>query len=1163
MVSKNKLSYIAFIVVLSLGITFHVRSKNITIQDQLIVVPDEVVHAALALQQHNELVPGVIGQSDTNAAVRLLESMNAFYRDTVRDNLFNDIDAHHDQIINSLRAYKFDSQEMPVSPISLGKNPKKSPMQNNVHALRKLRAYRVIPLLRVAHQLGFCEQILEGLAAQAAISLFSCIRDMHEHEIQEKFLAASDLDLQLPEDKKLFEELDLSLQGLIRKQYILLFHRLLDNKTLSVSPAKIDTFVNGLIDNQIVPNAMAPLRQYSSMKCTECFLRYIMKERSSWLVSLGLKKKTIHDWFLFLPQQVQDHVRLEYWLATKTHFDKQGMEGLNVDDLKKLAQRSLIPPFNNENSYQDIARFWVKNNSKSGLFNKWLLYKKTYTQLPEWLMVLPTDLQREVKRYFRCKMIAASQDVWLGGDTQVNVPISYLIETHVIPLPKSFDDLEAFRNFEQQHPNELAHKYAEFLCGVTDKNAGAIVAKLPPHFRRDVARRFYTISDDINLTKKIFGEMTQSLDDIFSDTSRVGSLIETIIQKKDVEGPYKGFYKLDLSERCINAIREKAFVQFTTIIKQQRDDVAIHVLNLSGNKLETLPKKAFEGLHELKVLDLSDNNLTDLHPDLFKDMPKLQKIILRNNKLSTLSKKQFAKLEHLHVLDLSHNQLTSQDLPNLGDLNLQELYLANNKITQIHNDNNSNIFSWKSDFCDAPEEGTAIGTTLKVLDLSDNKLSFADAPLNQLKSALSKLSAIQYLDLTGNAIESLQDVIECGLPGLKHLLINNNQGLKLPVQKVDVVTLPKLESLQVKNCGIKALQKGNFDSVPKLKYLMLQHNKIEGLGEAFAPLTALKDLYLQGNQLSKIDPKDFASLKELESLHLEGNQIQVIPEHAFRSLAKLQELWLFANNPKFTFDKKGPLNPEETILRASALSDLPLLKYLDLSYNSIALLPDNLLSGNRSLEWMSCAHNKIEEIPAQFLSGLNNLRVLDLEDNRTQKMGVHALYGPSSHLDIYIKGNNVLGMHKFSSDFELSKKIFARYLSKIPGCSYLFGKGATVHAPWREHFPITWKGLKMGAQGSLLVASLMHYPILGYLMIAGWGSLKGGQYIFNRIRDKVEVFKRSMNMEACDVETLLAGEKRHDSMDTYYQKYRELLCDRYTKRATLKVHETLLKKEQK
>lgn len=106
----------------------------------------------------------------------------------------------------------------------------------------------------------------------------------------------------------------------------------------------------------------------------------------------------------------------------------------------------------------------------------------------------------------------------------------------------------------------------------------------------------------------------------------------------------------------------------------------LEMLDLSGNSLHAVPL----GLpHNLKVLEIKNNQLSMIPDGALTGMQKLQKLILSDNKLKLNSAYQGAwmELSALTTLDLSGNQLTHipSDLPE----SLEYIYLQSNRISHV------------------------------------------------------------------------------------------------------------------------------------------------------------------------------------------------------------------------------------------------------------------------------------------------------------------------------------------------------------------------------------------------------------------------------------------------------------------------------------------------
>ncbi|XP_022904401.1 leucine-rich repeat-containing protein 24 [Onthophagus taurus] len=139
-------------------------------------------------------------------------------------------------------------------------------------------------------------------------------------------------------------------------------------------------------------------------------------------------------------------------------------------------------------------------------------------------------------------------------------------------------------------------------------------------------------------------------------------------------------------------------------------DVVTQVLDLSGNNLQILPRKAFvkaglvnlqkiflkncrigqiddeafNGLTNLIELDLSHNLLTDIPSGTFQDVPFLRDLVLANNPIQKVDSHAFKTVPALIKLDLSHCELqTIQPKAFEGIESLLILKLNGNRLSEL------------------------------------------------------------------------------------------------------------------------------------------------------------------------------------------------------------------------------------------------------------------------------------------------------------------------------------------------------------------------------------------------------------------------------------------------------------------------------------------------
>lgn len=183
----------------------------------------------------------------------------------------------------------------------------------------------------------------------------------------------------------------------------------------------------------------------------------------------------------------------------------------------------------------------------------------------------------------------------------------------------------------------------------------------------------------------------------------------------------------------------------------------------------------FAGLESIERIDLSLNQITDIEPGAFDNLPTLSVLELGINGITTVPSfdgtsnlvalflaynlftnidDAFPDLPHLKYLDLSYNPITLNDSSVFSSLqSLDSLELHGCNLTEIDAD----LFSYLSN--------------LTVLDLSDNHLSELNLSL------FNGLENLRILKIEGNQIYELNDYADFKLwmPSLEYATIARNE----------------------------------------------------------------------------------------------------------------------------------------------------------------------------------------------------------------------------------------------------------------------------------------------------------------------------------------------------------------------------------------------------
>lgn len=220
------------------------------------------------------------------------------------------------------------------------------------------------------------------------------------------------------------------------------------------------------------------------------------------------------------------------------------------------------------------------------------------------------------------------------------------------------------------------------------------------------------------------------------------------------------------------------------------------LLDLSQNELTEIPEGVFGMLSKLRNLDLSSNIITHIRKDSFSGLVQLERLYLHGNLIQSIHSEAFKGLEMLLELKLQGNQLSS--LPSLRFPRLLLLDLSNNNIPslgpsdlQIPHLEALKVASLGLTSLD--DKLIASMENLHELDISMNqlteippalkqdslkgliKLSLAGNPLGELRvEDFGKLTALQELDLSGLNLQGLPPSFLQMFPRLSQLTAAEN-----------------------------------------------------------------------------------------------------------------------------------------------------------------------------------------------------------------------------------------------------------------------------------------------------------------------------------------------------------------------------------------------------
>lgn len=227
------------------------------------------------------------------------------------------------------------------------------------------------------------------------------------------------------------------------------------------------------------------------------------------------------------------------------------------------------------------------------------------------------------------------------------------------------------------------------------------------------------------------------------------------------------------------------------------------------------------------MIDLQNNEITEIKENDFKGLDKLYALFLINNKISKIHPKAFRSMERLQLLYLSYNLLTQ--IPANLPKNILELRLHDNKINRVQ------------------KEAFKGMRSLHVLEMSANPLANTGIDLGAF-DAMSTL----YIRIAEAKLTAVPKELPSSLTEL-HLDYNN-------IAKVEVEDFYRYKNLLRLGLGfnqIKFVENGSFASIPNIREVHLDNNKIKKVPPGLSSLKYLQVVYLHGNNINRLGVNDF------------------------------------------------------------------------------------------------------------------------------------------------------------------------------------------------------------------------------------------------------------------------------------------------------------------
>ncbi|XP_045623874.1 carboxypeptidase N subunit 2 [Procambarus clarkii] len=294
---------------------------------------------------------------------------------------------------------------------------------------------------------------------------------------------------------------------------------------------------------------------------------------------------------------------------------------------------------------------------------------------------------------------------------------------------------------------------------------------------------------------------------------------------------------LHLDDNHINSVASAMF----------RSVESLEILTLARNKLRGLAPRMFLLLTRLKVLDLSGNAVQDLDPEVLRDVPALRTFRCSECGLTRVKSLVYRVVPMLELLDLRNNHITSLAAEEYMDLkNLRHLYLDGNRIYEL-------------------KDYTFQGLALQHLGLSRNRMETISRMAFEDCSVLS-------LDLSANKLQ--YSSFKHLSPIVAHMHEINIANTRISSEHIRefLKKATRLKKLNLSRLDLNQLVPNMFTSQAKLEVLNLSSNSLHYVPvDVLHTLPSLHTLDLRRNEFRGMPEIILRRLDRIHDVELDAN----------------------------------------------------------------------------------------------------------------------------------------------------------------------------------------------------------------------------------------------------------------------------------------------------
>lgn len=492
------------------------------------------------------------------------------------------------------------------------------------------------------------------------------------------------------------------------------------------------------------------------------------------------------------------------------------------------------------------------------------------------------------------------------------------------------------------------------------------------------------------------------------------------IMDPEEESSYDSFEFIDIANRDLQTIPIFLHLHAHDII----------ILNISKNPMTDIPLDFIQACTSLKELRMSNMALKRV-PISIRASTTLARLDVSCNRIADLESVALHEVETLVSLKVQNNKLTS--MPS---------YFAQMKSLKYLNISNNKFETFPSVVCEM--------SNLVDLDVSFNNIAELPAKMSDLKSleklglysndisnfpeSFSTLANLRILDVRRNKITDLSAVY--ALPNLATLQADNN----------NIVTLDAQLGANVRQFSVPHNSVTRFTLAPPpnmavvtymLTNLDLSHGKISTLAdEAFSGLTNLITLNLNFNQFTKL-PATLDRLTSLEVFSCTDNMLNLVPA-GFGKLRRLRVINLHNNNLKSLPEDLWACGALEIFNASSNLLDsfVPPPADIESVVGRVGSGTSQTSNGRKkhsvppiglSIRKLFLADNRLNDDIFHWISLMPSLRIINLSFNDIYEVPPFTLCKCERLEALYLSGNKLTSLP--SEDLEKLQSLKVLHLN--------------------------------------------------------------------------------------------------------------------------------------